>query len=129
MKFRKKPIIVDAVQWQHGKDISGVLRIPATRVDATATRGIIFDRPERHVVNTLEGQLDVSPGDWIITGVKGEKYPVKPDIFDLCYEPVNMAVEAIASVTRFSRAIQGSFMLILLVVLIFWPQIKGWVNQ
>jgi len=40
------------------------------------------------VVATLEGPHHVSPGDWIITGVKGERYPCKPDIFAATYELV-----------------------------------------
>ncbi len=45
-------------------------------------------------IPTLEGVMKASPGDWIITGVKGEKYPCKPDIFKATYEPVeDMAVE------------------------------------
>lgn len=40
-------------------------------------------------VNTLEGVMIADPGDFIITGVKGEKYLVKPDIFEATYEPVN----------------------------------------
>lgn len=39
-------------------------------------------------IDTLEGGHIVCPGDWIITGVKGERYPCKPDIFDATYEPV-----------------------------------------
>jgi hypothetical protein len=39
-------------------------------------------------IETLEGPLNVSDGDWIITGVKGEQYPCKPDIFDATYELV-----------------------------------------
>jgi len=39
-------------------------------------------------IQTLEGPIIVTPGDWIITGVQGEKYPCKPDIFDATYEPV-----------------------------------------
>ncbi|WP_371378858.1 hypothetical protein [Sporomusa aerivorans] len=39
-------------------------------------------------INTLEGPHEVSPGDYIITGVKGERYPCKPDIFHMTYEPV-----------------------------------------
>ena len=37
-------------------------------------------------IYTLEGVMKASPGDWIITGVDGEKYPVKPDIFQKTYE-------------------------------------------
>lgn len=88
MKFRKRPIIIEAEQWSPGTSVAGVRRIPPTRVDLTKTRGILVDRAERNVVDTLEGPLDVSPGDWIITGIKGEKYPCKPDIFELTYEPV-----------------------------------------
>lgn len=57
MKFRKKPVVIDAVQ----TDVE--LKIP-----------------------TLEGEMTASPGDWIITGVKGERYPCKPEIFALTYE-------------------------------------------
>ena len=39
-------------------------------------------------IDTLEGGHIVCPGDWIITGVKGEHYPCKPDIFEMTYEPV-----------------------------------------
>lgn len=38
-------------------------------------------------IDTLEGGHIVCPGDWIITGVKGEHYPCKPDIFEATYEP------------------------------------------
>lgn len=44
--------------------------------------------PTRYFIRTLEGHHEVSPGDWIITGVKGERYPCKPDIFELTYEAV-----------------------------------------
>jgi hypothetical protein len=43
---------------------------------------------QRHWVQTLEGPLVVSDGDWIIRGVKGEFYPCKPDIFAATYEAV-----------------------------------------
>lgn len=76
MKFRKKPIVIEAVQffpeikpWPCGVREAG----PAWRP----------------VIDTLEGPLNVSPGDWIITGVKGERYPCKPDIFDATYEPAD----------------------------------------
>lgn len=41
-----------------------------------------------HFISTLEGPLQVSEGDWIITGVKGERYPCKPDIFEMTYDLV-----------------------------------------
>jgi len=39
-------------------------------------------------IETLEGTMVASPGDWIVTGVNGEQYPVKPDIFEKTYERV-----------------------------------------
>lgn len=44
-------------------------------------------------IDTLEGGHIVCPGDWIITGVKGENYPCKPDIFEMTYEPVEIVFE------------------------------------
>lgn len=41
-----------------------------------------------YVIPTLEGTHIVSDGDWIITGIKGERYPCKPDIFEATYEPI-----------------------------------------
>mgnify|MGYP000422492733 CR=1 FL=1 len=58
-KFRKKPVIVEA-----------------------------YKTNEELMIQTLEGNMKASPGDWIITGVHGEKYPCKPDIFEKTYEPI-----------------------------------------
>lgn len=77
MKFRKKPVVVDAVQWFPDRKIDGV--------EPVYERG--DSRPCAHGIRTLEGFMYVSPGDWIITGVKGEKYPCKLDIFERTYEP------------------------------------------
>ena len=40
-------------------------------------------------IHSLEGDMHAMPGDWIITGIKGEQYPCKPDIFEATYEPVD----------------------------------------
>jgi hypothetical protein len=45
--------------------------------------------PDPLVISTLEGDMKANPGDWIITGVNGEVYPCKPDIFEKTYEPVD----------------------------------------
>jgi hypothetical protein len=59
-KFRKKPIIIEAYQTD-----------------------------KKIVISTLEGDMVASSGDWIITGVNGEQYPCKHDIFEKTYERVN----------------------------------------
>lgn len=80
MKFRKKPIVIEAVQWQPGQFVEGVQEIVHDPGDGTTVSN------GYGMIDTLEGPLRVSPGDWIITGVKGERYPCKSDIFEATYE-------------------------------------------
>ncbi|MFX3616274.1 MAG: hypothetical protein ACE3JK_01920 [Sporolactobacillus sp.] len=56
-KYVKKPVVVDAYQ---------------TKVEK--------------IIHTLEGDMKASPGDWIVKGINGEQYPVKPDIFEKTYK-------------------------------------------
>lgn len=85
MKFRKIPHIVDAVQWFPGKNVEGVFS------EMSISSAGVFIMNSFGSIKTLEGIMTVSPGDWVVTGVKGEKWPVKPDIFSLTYEKVNEA--------------------------------------
>ena len=119
MKFRKKPVVIEAFQWfkngDHPRDYEkdhpgfegGEMRVfSADLRKANNWEGDIvryFRRPDvdgtsackhcaktMHVhgwIDTLEGDHIVCPGDFIITGVKGELYPCKPDIFAATYEP------------------------------------------
>ena len=75
MKFRKKPVVIEATQWYKMGDHPAVVK-----------PSVNWDDGECGWVRTLEGGHLVSPGDWIITGVKGEHYPCKPDIFEQTYE-------------------------------------------
>ena len=77
-KFRKKPVVIEAVQFDvHEPNLPyGV----CVKADAP---GIAYAH-----IHTLEGPLGVSHADWIITGIKGEKYPCKTDIFEATYEAV-----------------------------------------
>lgn len=59
MKYRKKPVVIEA--YQTNKEM---------------------------IIHTLEGDMKANVGDYIITGVNGEQYPCKPDIFEKTYEPV-----------------------------------------
>jgi hypothetical protein len=78
--YRKKPVVIEAVQWWPGTEIDGV--IYKAPIEGEVPHGDAW-------IKTLEGTMTVSPGDWVITGVKGEKYPCKPDIFAATYEPVD----------------------------------------
>jgi hypothetical protein len=76
-QYRKKPVVVEAVQWLGHETHPKVSTMP--RKD---------NEPATGWIHTLEGQMQVTIGDWIITGVKGEHYPCKPDIFEMTYEAV-----------------------------------------
>lgn len=49
-----------------------------------------FQTTKKVTIKTLEGDMTASKGDWIITGVNGEQYPVKPEIFKKTYEPIEI---------------------------------------
>ncbi|MDQ1921639.1 hypothetical protein [Massilia pseudoviolaceinigra] len=119
MKFRKKPVVIDATQWfkngdhplDYAKAVDGfeggeMRSFSGQHCRENSWEGQIvgyFRHPEvpgetackhcgqtMHVhgwIDTLEGGHIVCPSDWIITGVVGERYPCKPDIFAATYEP------------------------------------------
>lgn len=109
MKVRKKPIVVEAHRWMENGDHPEDDCKPVTWKDETFMSEGKVVRYFRHPgvgsqtvcphcerimhwhgwIDTLEGGHTVCPGDWIITGVKGEYYPCKPDIFKMTYEVVN----------------------------------------
>lgn len=110
-KYRKKPVVIDAVQWfQNGDHPEDYDRDADYEEASECCEGQIV-RYYRHPdvsglktcqhcgrimhdhgwIDTLKGGHTVCPGDWIIKGVKGEFYPCKPDIFEATYEPVNEA--------------------------------------
>lgn len=100
-KFRKKPVVIEAVQWDGGnadevvKWAQGNWDRPAPMAPDGKSiwikqKPLDADRMECLwflVIPTLEGDHEAAPGDWIIRGVKGELYPCKPDIFETTYEP------------------------------------------
>ena len=88
MKFRKKPVVIEAIQ-STGTPESNREIIDWTR--GSATPASMNQHPERGrllSIDTLEGAHWVSPGDWVIRGVAGEFYPCKPTIFEQTYEAV-----------------------------------------
>jgi len=86
-KFRKKPVIVEAVQWFKHGDHEGVHRLISVESYRVCKQCNNFVH-QHGWIDTLEGGHIVCPGDFIITGVKGERYSCKPDIFEATYEPV-----------------------------------------
>ncbi len=75
-------MIVEAVQWTGLNRVEGVTVFHFECADG-----------EEHAphgrIETLEGPVYASVGDWIITGINGERYACKPDVFAMTYEPVD----------------------------------------
>lgn len=82
-KYRKKPVVVEAVQFngEMTPELDGFLG-KAKYTFYRAPGGNVLE------INTLEGTMRASQGDYIIRGVHGEYYPCKPDIFEKTYEKV-----------------------------------------
>jgi hypothetical protein len=93
MKFRKKPVVIEAERYD------GTIE-SVKRILNMGGRQEIRNSPEGLYIETLEGVMRADNGDWVkgtmradngdwaILGAKGELYPCKPDIFDATYEPV-----------------------------------------
>ena len=81
--FKKKPVVIEAYCFN---------QVPANvRPDwfqDAVTQNVIITYENRAIIETLEGDMTASLGDWIIKGVKGELYPCKPDIFEMTYEAI-----------------------------------------
>ena len=87
MKYRKKPVIVEAVQWD-GKNVPwSFFGAPHDDAINIASQSDVLS--SHLLIKTLEGIMTATAGDWIIKGVKGEFYPCKPDIFAATYEPAD----------------------------------------
>ena len=97
MKYRKKPVVVDAIQLKKTQiSIRAILEMMGqaviTKCDGASYKfyeycNMIFDKGYMEI-ETLEGIMKASIGDYIIKGVNGEFYPCKPDIFEKTYEAV-----------------------------------------
>lgn len=85
MKFRKKPVVIEAVQF-HGSSTQKVAIRTWMEGGEYRKPGISTCDMTSVKIPTLEGDMTAQPGDWIIKGVQGEFYPCKPDIFEQTYE-------------------------------------------
>jgi len=77
-EYRKKPVVIEAEQYI------------AEKSEPEGLCWNLWHGADCPHIDTLEGVLHVSDGDWIITGVQGEQYPCKPDIFNATYEEVEV---------------------------------------
>jgi hypothetical protein len=93
-KFRKKPVVIEAVQW-NGANLREVIAFTDGPPDMRSMHSNMKWEEYCDLVNrdglkifTLEGKMSANIGDWVIKGVRGEFYPCKPDIFEATYELV-----------------------------------------
>ncbi|SIH16010.1 Uncharacterised protein [Mycobacteroides abscessus subsp. abscessus] len=101
-RYRKKPVEVEAIQWPTDDELDSASQRAAVHVWVWGHGGRTWvvtpkgNPDDVHVViATLEGDMRINPGDWIIRGVAGEFYPCKPDIFEQTYESVYRAIDAV----------------------------------
>lgn len=93
MKYRKKPVIIEAYQLTHDVAVAHLIDKQPLPFGLRSSNSNCHpanrtvDRMDV-LIKTLEGVMHASLGDWIIKGVKGELYPCKPDIFAATYEKV-----------------------------------------
>jgi len=94
-KYRKKPVVVEAVQLSADNilEVERFIGQKEIKLDTSVAQDKFGDykdsvRKNGRKIDTLEGVMTASIGDYIIKGVKGEFYPCKPDIFEASYERV-----------------------------------------
>jgi hypothetical protein len=85
MKYRKKPVVIEA--YQVPPDDEQTRQLPPQWLVLAMVAGAVEPLDGGGLdIKTLEGTMRASVGDWVIQGVKGELYPCKPDIFAATYE-------------------------------------------
>lgn len=85
--FRKKPVEIEAYRWMANDDIDKE-SLGNDHMAEWLGAAYVVIRNDRLTIKTLEGLITARPGDWVVRGVQGEFYPVKPDIFAATYEAV-----------------------------------------
>lgn len=84
MKYRKKPIVIEAEQW-----LNTDYQYKTLLKSGIIKNGTYGESGDDCIISTLEGDMICNYKDWIIKGIKGEYYPCKPDIFEATYEKVD----------------------------------------
>ena len=94
-RYRKKPVVIEAMQWDGTAEgatpiINWILGNDGTARYHEPDWQIHAEPPMSHIaIDTIEGTMRATIGDYVIRGVQGEFYPCKPDIFEATYEPAD----------------------------------------
>lgn len=81
-KFRKRPVTIEAMQITSGESVLSIAEWINNPQTGYSTN------PPTVWIETLEGRMEGSTGDWVIKGTEGEFYPCKPDVFNKIYQEV-----------------------------------------
>jgi len=96
-KYRKKPVVVEAERYKPGVEDGYKVFVGSSPENALFVAKEDLEKIKGDIriacpaIKTLEGWMEISEDDYIVTGIKGERYPVKPDIFEATYEPAEEA--------------------------------------
>lgn len=85
--FRKKPVVIEARHFD-GSEASARDLLAWMHVTDSHAQAVIVGLEKALDIETKEGVMTAKQGDWVIRGVAGEFYPIKPEIFEATYEPV-----------------------------------------
>lgn len=103
MKFRKKAVVVEAITFEelvaYGLANSANIQGGMAWSFEYAGHGITHENDDCYMIPTLEGTMRFERGDMLITGVKGEIYPCKGDIFAMTYDPAEQSIEVLSGFT------------------------------
>lgn len=92
MKYRKKPVVIEAITFdelvEHGRSNGANIVNGMPWSFTYQGHGITHENDDTYLIPTSEGTMQMTRGDMLITGVQGEIYPCKLDIFAATYEPV-----------------------------------------
>ncbi len=88
MKFRKKPVVIEAISWSELEDVR-IKENQGKKTSFTYSGHNVIRNDDEFLIPTLEGTMKMNRGDMLIIGVKGEIYSCKPDIFEATYDAVS----------------------------------------
>lgn len=98
-QYRKKPVIIEAVKF-NGLNPTEIKDFVGDNCEVEIYDNGVTPPVAHIVIHTLEGDMEVNNGDYVIKGVKGEFYPCKPDIFEQTYESIETQKEDINAIGR-----------------------------
>ncbi|MET3558679.1 hypothetical protein ABID29_001805 [Streptococcus rupicaprae] len=88
VKYRKKPVEVDVFRWLGAEMLDGITDINLYMFLGGVSAYVDDDDEDILLIDTLEGEMKANKGDYLVKGIAGEVYPVKPEIFEKTYEEV-----------------------------------------